>query len=496
MSGCEGTNSIDRWLCSGKSARIVGLDLMPVAHPVLTDTAQCVVKGQASVFFLREQTHGSQWLLKKFAPSRQPTDAYLEAVQRCLPGGAAFFTCTQRRLLTAGHYARWQSAYNSPELAVWLEGTILMPKVPGMPWACIADGLRAGELQLAPDDRLKAAISLADCVSRLEVGGCSHRDFSCGNVFVDGIRVYVIDWDSLYHVELPFQPNTTVGTLGYLAPFLRHASDRWSAQRSWRLRADRFALAVLIAEFLLVSSERPETHEDGSFFAQDQLGDSSHEFVRRQVQALKGVSSRVAVLFEAALGAQSFEDCSSPDHWQAVLRQTLNYQQREYGRQHASRPRIPCGCAQCGAIFLIAAGRLSELVARDKPALCGSCFQTQIQAWSASRSLRDQAYPQVACEHCQTPLRIARTRLEALRAQARPLLCRECLVLQLGRWQAEQVQRERELPRITCASCRKEFRIRRQKLTELQAMGKSLLCWSCLTTKLQARAICGTMGNG
>ncbi len=126
-------NVVDAWLHAGRTSRISGLDLAPMAHPVLPETAQCIVKGQAAAYFLRQHPQDNIWFLKKFAPSRRPSDAYLNTVHECLPGGFEFFTCTQRRLVTAGHVDHRYSVYRTPEFCDWLEGTILMPKVPGSP---------------------------------------------------------------------------------------------------------------------------------------------------------------------------------------------------------------------------------------------------------------------------------------------------------------------------------------------------------------------------
>ncbi len=74
------------WLVSGKTARICGLDLKPIPHPAMPNMPQCVIKGQASVFFLRQYPHNNVYLLKKFTPARRPTDDYLQTVTQYLPG--------------------------------------------------------------------------------------------------------------------------------------------------------------------------------------------------------------------------------------------------------------------------------------------------------------------------------------------------------------------------------------------------------------------------
>jgi serine/threonine protein kinase len=299
-----GVSSVDAWLWSGQTMRLAGLDFVPMCHPAFQDTAQRVVKGQAAVYFLRQQPHGSVWLLKKFSPSRRPSDEYLARVQECLPGGIEFFTCTQRRFLSADLVDGRHSPYRAPEFAAWLEGTILMPKVPGTSWSVVADSLRSGEVDLTLAQRLRAAANLADCVGRLETAGCCHRDLSGSNVFLaDDARIFVIDWDSLWQAQLPYQANTTVGTPGYIAPFTRSPTGDWDALRSWRPYADRYALAVLIAEILLVSTALSDAQEDSTLFAQAQLEHPDGEFIRTQTDRLMQISIAVGQLFNEAVHA-------------------------------------------------------------------------------------------------------------------------------------------------------------------------------------------------
>ena len=144
---------VEQWLATGATVRISSLDLRPMAHPLLPQAARCVVKGQAAAYFLEQRPHGYVWLLKKFAPGRRPTDEYLHAVTRCLPGGPRSFTCTQRRLLTRDHVSRRESCYQNDGLRTWLDGAILMPRVPGSSWASVADALREGELSLSTGER-------------------------------------------------------------------------------------------------------------------------------------------------------------------------------------------------------------------------------------------------------------------------------------------------------------------------------------------------------
>ena len=136
---------------------------------------------------------------------------------------------------------------------VRIENTILMPLVRGSDWANVADKVRAGKINLTSEQRLLLCRNLSEKVSILERSNVSHRDLSSTNVFVDTNtwNVHLIDWDSIFHSSLTFPPNTTFGTNGYVAPFVR-VNGSEDPHIRWRCGADRFSLAVLNVEFLCV----------------------------------------------------------------------------------------------------------------------------------------------------------------------------------------------------------------------------------------------------
>lgn len=474
---------MERWLLSGSPVRICGFDLWPMPHPCLPGTPQCVVKGQASVYFLRQHAHGTTWLLKTFHPGRRPSDEYLAAVSHCLPSGAEFFTCSQRRVISREHIDLRASQHKDSDLADWLLGTILMLKVPGAAWASWADDLRDGQVTWPLEHRLRVAQNLVKVIARLERAGVAHRDLSATNVFVgDDARVYLIDFDCLYHARLPWQSNTTAGTLGYIAPFIRTAGGQWDGSRSWRPRADRFSLAILIAEFLLVDEHVKAPQEDGTLFAQVQLNQPDNEFVRQQVDRLADYSRECASLVREALQAKGYDSCPSPEDWSATLAKSLAWHRRTLSPHPVQW--VACNCTQCGAQTTILADRLSTLKDQGKPLLCKSCLANLRQQWAASQVERDKQYPEAVCERCSRTCRIPSARLDELRSKGRPILCPPCLTEQLAVWRTEKAQRDAVSPLTQCSSCSRQTRIRREKLDQLRAAGKAVLCRSCLEHEL------------
>lgn len=487
------TDVINRWLRSGETIRLSGLDLRPIQHPAMEGTPLHVLKGQAAVYFLEQRPHGNKWLLKKFAPSRQPPNSYLAEASRCLPGGHELFTCTQRRLLNAAHFDRIYSRHKDPDLISWLEGAVLMPKVPGSPWTLVADALRAGELEMPLDQRVAVALNLARCIERLEAWGVSHRDLSSGNVFVaPDNRIYLIDLDSLFHPNLAFPANTTAGTNGYMARFLRGRSGDWDASRSWCRCADRVALAVLIAEFLLIGPRGPASHEDGTLFSQAQLEQPDGDFVRSQVESLWKIGRDCGILLWKALRATTFGACPSPGHWQAALRRVFStvgaHCSNDSGKLPRRSPRHH-PCAGCGVESSVKEATFTGVQHRGKPALCSSYPRPTQESWFALQSKLDADKPQILCEHCLSPMRILRLTLDLLRSKGKPILCRSCLAMQMQVWKSEQTEREREYPAVVCAECGARNRLHRKRLQSLQAAGKVVLCRECLQIKLQHRRI-------
>ena len=243
---------------------------------------------------------------------------------------------------------------------------------------------------------MRRALNLAESVARLELAGCAHRDIPPGNILCDDEgRVHFIDLDSLFHSSLPFQQNTIVGTMGYIAPFTRNGGSGFDARASWCPLADRFALAVLIAEFILVDAGTP-AHEDGTLFGQAHLGFPDHPYVREQARRLFEIVPRAGVLFEQALRASSFDGCPSPDEWRSLLRnalKTVGGSSPTSGSGASSGARVKQPCAQCGQGFWIGHEKLAELQHQGKQALCPVCLQTLVfsgieAAWARRAAIR------------------------------------------------------------------------------------------------------------
>lgn len=302
------------WLLSKSRASIEGINLLPQENAFLKRTPLVVARGQAQAFYLRDDAK-QVWILKKFLPGRNPDAQYIQAIQSLIPPHAGFESGYRRRVLSRSSASGSGLPSGLPE---WIENTILMPLVKGSDWAHIADMVRAGKISLMPEQRLLMCRNLSEKIGVLESNDLSHRDLSSTNIFVDTNtwEVHLIDWDSLYHPTLTRPPNTTFGSNGYVAPFVR-VNGSEDPRVTWRGRADRFSMGVLNAEFLCVGRDSPVTG-DGGLLDQDEIYNSGGSGISRIAGGLRQNFPHALALFERALRAGGFDECPGPDEWRAL----------------------------------------------------------------------------------------------------------------------------------------------------------------------------------
>lgn len=305
---------VDDWLRSGQYANIDGELLRPKKHPLL-ETALSVVRGQARVFYL-ENTDGQGRVLKKFVPAMKPDHAYIASIRSLIPKEQGFESGFHRKTLQQNSllYSNKNGVYYSSGFATWLQDTILMPQIQADNWSVIIDRIRNGTLQLTIEQRLRLCEQLLRKVKYLESTTVSHRDLSSQNIFIDrNGNVHFIDWDCLYHPNLAMPTNTTFGTSGYIAPFVNQ-----DVQKTWCEYADRFSLAVLIAEFLTAVTGAP-LGGDGGMFDQGEIDARGGKNVIKILSDINQQSPVANDLFQKALYASSFTQMPSPQSWTDAL---------------------------------------------------------------------------------------------------------------------------------------------------------------------------------
>ena len=315
---------VKNWLKSQKPALIDNKLLRPIEHRFVNGTPLSTEGGQAKVFYLESEQDNTRWILKKFKQGQGLDDSYLKTVGQVLPNHPSFQSGTDRSILSSNSIDTTNGYYHNDTLKRWLDGSVLTPCVVGSDWSFVADELREGDCVLDKQQRLTLCRKLSEIVRELEKNNCAHRDLSCGNVFIclDTLDVVLIDFDGVFHPNLVVPFRTTCGSEGYIAPFVyEHGSA--NVRTTWCTHADRFALALLNVEFLLLGKGSPLTF-DGGMFDQDelcsrhgkQLGEIGHKLASEYPKAFS--------LFDAALNSNDFSCCPSPDAWIAFCDSALN----------------------------------------------------------------------------------------------------------------------------------------------------------------------------
>lgn len=300
----ERMSVMDDWLHRGKRYRVAGRSLLPDRHP-LVDVALQAVRSQAESYWLTDD-EGHRWILKRFLPGATPDFGYVGAIGDAIPLNDGFTAAYQRVVIRDPSSG---DPNMPPGLAAWLDHSILMPMVRGATWGTYLQDLSEGSTSRI-EDRLSLAYGLASQLAALEAASISHRDLSDGNIILEGtaLSVSLIDWDSASFPGASYQPKTTVGTPGYIAPWASR-----DPRESWRPYADRFALAVCIGE-LLATAAGDTLRGNGSWFDQAELhtlGERANTLVTR----LSRVDARLAQLLERSLGATSFDTVPDPWDW-------------------------------------------------------------------------------------------------------------------------------------------------------------------------------------
>ena len=308
-----------QWVADRRYAVVNHRRVKPIEHDRLKDKPLSSQKGQAEAFFLVDDK-GNWLVLKKFLSGRTPDRAYLLKISSLLPRDPGFACGTDRQILSKGTLAQIEGCHYSAELDRWLDNTVMMPKVNGLDWTAVADEVREGAISLDTTHRFTLCRNLTKLVELLEASHCSHRDFSCGNVFIDTatLEVCLIDFGSFYHPSLTMPRVTTCGTEGYIASYVWENGNP-DASKTWCEGADRYALSLLNAEFLLVNRGTKATSE-GGIFEQSELRSRSGRGITSIVGELGAQYPPAAQLLQRAISSQNCKDCPSPDEWNGFFK--------------------------------------------------------------------------------------------------------------------------------------------------------------------------------
>jgi hypothetical protein len=126
----------------------------------------------------------------------------------------------------------------------------------------------------------------------------------------------LIDFDSFYHPSFAIPKGTTCGTTGYTT-HLAWNNGKLDARRTWCENVDRFALALLNTEFILMNKDTEITGE-GGIFDQDELRKQSGGRINSVIGQLKSQYPIAAQLLESTIHSSNFSDCPSPQDWNSL----------------------------------------------------------------------------------------------------------------------------------------------------------------------------------
>jgi hypothetical protein len=259
------------------------------------------------------------------------------------------------------------------------------------------------------------------------------------------------------------------------------------AKWSWCECADRFALAVLIAEMLLIDQDTPLIQEDGTLFSQAQIDEAGCNAVTEKIGRLEKMSQPVGTLLRRTFMSRQSHDCPAPGAWIAALKTAERRQENTIRTtdKHSRNKSTPVMCGRCEKTFRMSIKKRDGLLEQNKAPLCKTCFNAVQDHWASQRLLLNMERPNVRCEHCEEQVRISRRKLDSLRGQGKPILCSDCLRKQLETWKKEQAEHDHSRPRVTCTLCKETYRMNRPKMEGFQLKGKPLLCQECLKAKRQ-----------
>jgi len=191
---------------------------------------------------------------------------------------------------------------------------VLMPWIEGPTWLEVMLEKR----ELAPEQSLDLARSLAEVLAAMEEQGLAHCDLSGPNLLlpelggVKGSLVALVDIEQLYGPGLERPELLPGGSPGY--------AHKTAPSGLWGSIADRFAGAVLLAEMLGWCDEHVRQAAWGEqYFAGEEMQEEAQRYPLL-VDVLQGRwGEGVATLFRRAWQSEALTDCPAFGEWLMAL---------------------------------------------------------------------------------------------------------------------------------------------------------------------------------
>lgn len=283
----------------------------------LRKRAHVIVGREAKVFRLigsGDLAAPAEYALKVFTSqeARDPS-AVLRAKNLAALPSITGLTARTRDVLTSQNNRALLKEH--PELSY----AVKMPWIDGATWSELGSELRDNGSALSPQVALHLASNLLEILTRFEQGVIAHCDISAFNVIVQNAldpaqiqRIELIDLEQMFGPGLERPKVLAIGSKGYARADGRCVE--WSAD------GDRYAGAVLIAEFLgychplIVAAASSES----SYFRPNEVGNPCHRYTLLR-EALRSIDPQLADRFAEAWSASSPSSCPTFDQWYLAL---------------------------------------------------------------------------------------------------------------------------------------------------------------------------------
>jgi serine/threonine protein kinase len=186
-----------------------------------------------------------------------------------------------------------------------LRYAMLMAWIQGKTWFDVLQAARHGaNLNLYNATHLGARF--LSIMERIEATGFAHTDISPGNVIVEPATtdVQLLDLEDLYVPGTPPPAQRNKGSTGYR----HHSGD--NGKSTWCAEGDRYATAVMVAEFLVLANPQlARLATDEGFFAGHCRDNNGMERYNISKDWLKHNAPEFATLFERAWFAETLAQC-------------------------------------------------------------------------------------------------------------------------------------------------------------------------------------------
>ena len=187
-----------------------------------------------------------------------------------------------------------------------LRYAVLMAWVAGETW----QELVAGQVELRVDQSRTLAAKFAHILTEMEARGIAHCDLSGPNIMVtlDPPSIALVDVEELYARTHTRPERLPAGSAGY--------AHRVAAYGLWQREADRFAMAVLLAEMLGWCDERVRDRADEEhFFAPEELQQDTPKARLMEMVLHQCWGEGIAALFARAWSSETLQNCPTAMEW-------------------------------------------------------------------------------------------------------------------------------------------------------------------------------------